>query len=287
MGTMLHRSNTLLCKFFFNSHFFFMAFDIISVHLQMSVFLAWALSESLVCVMNLMIFLLVLWNCVCHWQKLLYMLFAETLFLRYHPCHHNSPSSQKKGKSCFKFILLPWSKCLSPDVVGLWNPHRRIPCVFDTSYQMAKVSAFNASMVSIRNVRRFQCIWGLADKPRVGIAVGSKAVGFVFVDPSSSVSHLRDAISDQVSHFTYHNILLYFLQYIFPFQLTSVSQVNFQFIDCNGWPVTTEQEYELTVLDLLHKSMVRINSPLCTDESDSGISSADFSVLPPACKRLK
>ncbi|ELU04881.1 hypothetical protein CAPTEDRAFT_227756 [Capitella teleta] len=105
--------------------------------------------------------------------------------------------------------------------------------------------------------------------PKVGVIAAGKPAGFIFIDLSSPLSCLRDAITQQLS---------------------SLLQQSFQFVDANNWPVTAQQESQLNVYDVLHQSVVRIFPLGCSaaiDEGDSGTSSSDLPGLPPACKRLK
>ncbi|KAL5016779.1 hypothetical protein ScPMuIL_006368 [Solemya velum] len=76
------------------------------------------------------------------------------------------------------------------------------------------------------------------DKPKVGIkATPNTALGFIFVDYTLSLREARAVINRE---------------------LKSVPQ-KFAFTDCNRWPISSEQENQLIVLDVLTKSCLFLN----------------------------
>ncbi|XP_064603291.1 uncharacterized protein LOC135468797 isoform X2 [Liolophura sinensis] len=110
------------------------------------------------------------------------------------------------------------------------------------------------------------------DTPRIGVkAKSGLSLGFVFVDYDCAVDQLREIVESQLPFFR-------------------GMSTNYQFLDMNTWPISTAQEKELTVLDILNGSCIHV----CTDVSiratlDFQTNSRDSfnSDVGPAPKRLR
>ncbi|XP_074640330.1 uncharacterized protein LOC141898375 isoform X2 [Tubulanus polymorphus] len=95
------------------------------------------------------------------------------------------------------------------------------------------------------------------EKPRVGIKMQSgSALGFVFVYSTSSLNVLREEIKEQLGH------------------ISDSAKSNYQFLDCNGWPISEDQENQMAVLDILNEASVRIcgevfSNEITTDDCNS------------------
>ncbi|XP_014662779.1 PREDICTED: uncharacterized protein LOC106805611 isoform X2 [Priapulus caudatus] len=84
----------------------------------------------------------------------------------------------------------------------------------------------------------------LYDKPRIGIRKANESfVGFVFAEHNSKLSQLRSCIDEQIASHRHRHV--------------PSTQV-YQFVDQNTWPISTEQESQLTVLDVLNGASVCI-----------------------------
>lgn len=112
------------------------------------------------------------------------------------------------------------------------------------------LSIFEGNSVSLSNDRsatHFQIkpinLLLFKDLTRFGImSVYGEIFGFVFLDSSLSVVSIRTSIIKD-------------LQEIHSFKSM---QNNFFFCDRNGWPLTAEQEFQLTGWDIVHDNMIRI-----------------------------
>ena len=82
-----------------------------------------------------------------------------------------------------------------------------------------------------------------SDKPRFGICnINGESFGFVFVEYFWTLRQLRDAIDD---HFK---------------EIGLRQRIDYTFIEKNGWPVSTNQELILSVLDIVSNQTIRIQS---------------------------